>query len=102
MDWWAEGVYDVVDHGVTDPVGREGHVVAEFANAFADVGGVRGGGEGYAEDASAKDDHVDIDGFHVVRMVGRNLVEGAEANEVVLFEELDFFAGFLRDDVFGC
>ena len=27
--------------------------------------------------------------------------EGAEADEVVLFEELDFFAGFLGDDVFG-
>ena len=101
VDGRAEGVDYVVEHGVADPVGREGHVVAEFADALADVGGVGGDGVGYGEDAGAEDDHVDVDGLHVVRMFRGYLVKGAEADEVVLFEELDFLACFLRDDVFG-
>lgn len=47
VDGGAEGVDDVVDHGVADPVGREHHVVSEFPDALADVGGVRAGVVGY-------------------------------------------------------
>lgn len=101
VDGRAEGVDYVVEHGVADPVGREGHVVAEFADALADVGGVGGDGVSYGEDAGAEDDHVDVDGLHVVRMFRGYLVKGAEADEVVLFEELNFLACFLRDDIFG-
>ncbi len=56
---------------------------------------------GYREDAGAEDDHVDIYGLHIVGVLGGDLVEGAEADEIVLFEEFDFFARFLRDDIFG-
>ena len=46
-DGRAEGVDYVVDHGVADPVGGEGHVVSQFADAFADIGGVWGLRVGY-------------------------------------------------------
>ena len=90
-----------VHHCVTDPVGGEGHVVVEFANAFADVGGVGGVVVSYGDDALAENDHVDVHRVHVgvAGLVG--LVEGAEADEVVLFEELDFLACFLGDDILG-
>ncbi len=75
MDGGAKGVDDVVDHGVADPVGGQGHVVAEFAYAFADVGCVWGLGVGNCKDAFAEDDHVDVYGLHVVFVLGVNLME---------------------------
>lgn len=98
----AVAVDDVIDHGVADPVGGQSHVVAQLADALADVGGVRGRRIGEGEDAFAEDDHVDIERLHVVGAERVELIEGAEADEVVLFEELDFLACFLRRDVFGC
>ena len=99
-DGGAEGVDDVIDHGVADPVGCEGHVVAEFSYAFADVGGVGRGRVGDGEYALSEDDHVDVHGLHIVFMFGVDLVKGSEADKVVLFEELDLFTGFLHYNVF--
>lgn len=101
-DGRAVAVDDVVDHGVADPVGGEGHIIAQLANAFADVSSVRGRCVGEGENAFAEDDHVDVEGLHVVGAERVELIEGAEADEVVLFEELDLLARFLRRNVFGC
>jgi len=56
---------------------------------------------GKSEDAFAEDDHVDVNWLHVVFAVFVHLKEGFEADKVVLFEQLDFLAGFLGDDILG-
>lgn len=45
LDDGAKGIGDVVDEGVGDPVGGDGHVVFQLTDAAADVRGVRGHGE---------------------------------------------------------
>ncbi len=101
-DGRAVAVNDVVDHGVADPVGGQSHVVAQLADALADVGGVRGRRVREGEDAFTEDDHVDVEWLHVVGAERVELIKGAEADKVVLFEEFYFLARFLRRDVFGC
>ena len=97
----GEGVDDFVDEGVADPVGGEVDVVAQAADALAYVGRVGILAEGEGQQAFAEDDGVDVDGFQVVLAFFVDVVEAAEAEEVVAAEELDFFPRFLRCDVFA-
>ena len=100
VDERGKGVDDVVDEGVADPVRAEGDVIAELADAAADVCGVVRGGEVEGEDAVAEHDEVDVDGLEVV-FGGLALDKGAEADKVVGLEEFNFLAGLLDADILG-
>lgn len=100
LDRGREDVGDVVDDGVGNPVAADFDVVAQLADATPHVGWVGGHAKVEADDAFGEDDNVHVDGLEVVFGVGV-LFEGAVVDEVVVAEELDFFTGFLHEDVFG-
>ena len=76
-------------------------LASRMADAAAHVGRVRGLREMEAEDAGTEDDDVNIDGLQVVVAVDV-LLEGSVVDKVIVAEELDLFALFLRQNVLGC
>jgi hypothetical protein len=95
----CEGVDDLVDEGVTDPVGGEVDVITQTTDTLAHVGGVRVLAEREGEEAFPEHHGVDVDGLEVVLALLVEGVEGSEAKEVVGLEKLNLLTGLLGCDI---
>lgn len=118
LDEWTEGIGDVVDQRVRDPVRSHADVVfqlldspsytlrmrswteVELSMMFSTCE-ARSGEMTYREYPLAEDDDVHIErlqicGTHVV------LLETTETNEIIVAEQLDLLTRFFHLDIFSC
>jgi len=94
-----EGIDNVIDQSVADPVGTKGYVISELRHTLPYIGRVRSRTESESDDALSKDNSVDVDRLHVVLRLLVHLIERTETDEIIMLEKLDFLTCFLRDDI---